>query len=158
MNLSFAIAPIGICALAATLVPSADQATAPPLSDQQRQQIVGRFATAITHDDHQGIIAVTTPDMTWTIPGDSVVSGRSVGRGAVLKLADTFANYSLTISVRELTFGADTVAVELHDTGRHNGKTLDEDIVNVLTISRDGKVSAVDANLGDVKQFDSYFS
>ena len=158
MKFSFAIAPIGICALAATLLPSAGQASVPPLTDQQRQQIVSRFATAITHDDHQGIIAVTTPGMTWTIPGDSVVAGRSVGRRAVLKLADTFARYSLTISVHELAFGTDTVAVELHDTGNHNGKTLDQDIVNVLTISGDGKVSAVDANLGDVKQFDAYFS
>jgi ketosteroid isomerase-like protein len=42
-------------------------------------------------------------------------------------------------------------------TGEHNGKKLDQDVVNALTI-RDGKVANVSANLSDVSAFDAYFS
>jgi len=157
MNLTSRIALVGAGVLGVALVPVAANAHSPQLTDQQRQQIVSRFATAIVHDDHRGIIANTTAGVTWTIPGTSAVSGRSVGQNAVLKLADTFAKFDLTISPRAFAFGVDTVAVELHDTGSHNGKALDQDVVNVLTI-RDGKVSSLSGNLADVQAFDAYFS
>lgn len=127
------------------------------LTDQQRKEIVSAFATAFVHDDHAGIVANATPDIVWTIPGASIVSGRAEGTDAVIRLADTLAQYQLNISVQGITYGVDTVAVRLHDSGEHNGKTLDQDVINVLTI-RDGKISSVTANLTDVSAFDTYFS
>jgi ketosteroid isomerase-like protein len=128
-----------------------------PLTDQQRQVIVNAFATAFVHDDHPGIVASATPDIIWTIPGASVVSGQTNGIDGVIRLADVLAQYDLHIAVQGMTFGMDTVAVKLHDSGEHNGKTLDQDVVNVLTI-RDGKVASVSANLSNVGAFDTYFS
>jgi uncharacterized protein len=55
-------------------------------------------------------------------------------------------------------FGRDTVAVELHDAGSHDGRTLDQDVVNVLNI-RDGEVANVEEHLADVSSFDdAYFA
>jgi hypothetical protein len=71
--------------------------------------------------------------------------------------AEASHQYGLDISVQGRTFGSDTVAVKLHNSGEHNGKTLDQDVVNVLTI-RGGKVASVSANLSDVSAFDDYFS
>ena len=45
-------------------------------------------------------------------------------------------------------FGRDTVAVELHDTGSHDGRIRDQDVVNVLNV-RDGE---------DVSSFDACFA
>jgi hypothetical protein len=56
---------------------------------------------------------------------------------AVTRLADVLAQYGVGIFVQGMTFGSDTVAVKLHDSGEHNGKT---------------------ANLSDVSAFDDYFS
>lgn len=44
--------------------------------------------------------------------------------------------------------GRDTVAVELRDTGSHDGRIRDQDVVNVLNI-RDGE---------DVSSFDACFA
>jgi ketosteroid isomerase-like protein len=129
----------------------------PGLTDQQRQAIVSAFATAIVRDDHAGIAANAAPDIVWTIPGSSVISGRTSGIDAVIRLADVLAQYGLHISVQGSSYGVDTVAVRLHDSGEHDGKTLDQNVVNVLTI-RDGKVTNVAANLTDVDAFDAYFS
>jgi uncharacterized protein len=52
-------------------------------------------------------------------------------------------------------FGRDTVAVELHDTVSHDGRTLDQDVVNMLNI-RDGEVANVEEHLADVSSFDAY--
>jgi ketosteroid isomerase-like protein len=127
------------------------------LITQRQQAIVSAFAAAIVHDDHVGIVAHATPDITWTIPGSSVVSGRATGIDEVTRLADTFAQYGLHITPMSLAFGSDTVAVTLHDTGEHTGKRLDQDVVNVLTI-RDDKISDVTAHLTDIDSFDAYFS
>lgn len=126
-------------------------------TDQIRQQVVGHFAAAFVHDDPVGIAAASTPDITWTIPGSSRVSGQRTGRDAVAALANDFATYDVHITVGAYTFGRDTVAVELHDTGSHDGQTLDQNVVNVLSI-RNGEVANVEEHLADVSAFDAYFA
>jgi len=54
-------------------------------------------------------------------------------------------------------FSRDTVAVEPHDTGSHDDRTLDQDVVNMLNI-RDGEVANVEEHLADVSSFDAYFA
>jgi uncharacterized protein len=54
-------------------------------------------------------------------------------------------------------FGRDTVAVELHDTGSHDARTLDQDVVNVLNI-RDGEVANDEGHLAHVSSFDACFA
>ncbi|SPM26668.1 hypothetical protein MTAB308_143 [Mycobacterium terramassiliense] len=153
-----ALAGSGIAMALVCVVPGGNSTAAPDDDQTQRQRtIVGAFATAIVHDDHAGIAEHATPDIVWTIPGSSVVSGRATGIDDVTRLADTFAQYGLHISPQGLAFGRDTVAVTLHDTGEHNGKRLEQDVVNVLTIRGD-KISEVTAHLTDIGSFDAYFS
>ncbi|BBZ46682.1 hypothetical protein MPRM_39630 [Mycobacterium parmense] len=155
-----ALAGSGMAVALACVVPG-PKSTASPDYDaaatQRQRAIVGAFATAIVHDDHAEIAGHATPDIVWTIPGNSVVSGRATGIDDVTRLADTFAQYGLHIAPQGFAFGRDTVAVTLHDTGEHNGKRLQQDVVNVLTISGD-KISEVTAHLTDIDSFDAYFS
>lgn len=148
---------LGLIVVSTAASPQSVAAPGDPTPTDQRRAIVSAFATAIVHDDHAGIAANATPDIVWTIPGSSVVSGRMSGVDAVTRLADVLAHYGLRIDVQGFAYGVDTVAVRLHDSGERNGVTLDQDVVNVLTI-RDGKVANVAANLADVDQFDAYFS
>ena len=151
---------IGAIVVVCSLVMCGDSAAAPDDSGsatQRQQSLVRAFAAAFVQDDHLGIAAHAAPDITWTIPGTSVVSGRASGIDEVTGLADTFAQYGLHITPKGLAFGRDSVAVTLHDTGQHAGKRLDQDVVNVLTI-RDDKISDVTAHLTDVDSFDAYFA
>lgn len=157
---SFAVTLAGVsvvgmasCGIAPSAATPKDDAPA----SQQQIAIVRAFATAVVHDDHAGIAENAAPDIVWTIPGDSEISGRATGIDDVIRLADTFAQYELHITPQGYTYGLDTVAVKLHDTGDHNGKRLDQDVVNVLSI-RDGKVASVTATLTDISSFDAYFS
>jgi uncharacterized protein len=155
-----ALAGPGI-AIALVCVVGGGNSTAAPDDEagatQRQRAIVGAFATAIVNDDHAGIAEHATPDIIWTIPGSSVVAGRATGIDDVTRLADTFAQYGLHISPRGMAFGRDTVAVTLHDIGEHNGKRLEQDVVNVLTIRGD-QISEVTAHLTDIGSFDAYFS
>ena len=55
-------------------------------------------------------------------------------------------------------FSRDTVAVELHDAGSRDDRTLDQDVVKMLNI-RDGEVANVEEHLADVSSFDdAYFA
>ena len=151
---------IGAIAVLCSVLTCGDSAAAPDgsgLTTGRQQSLVSAFAAAIVQDDHMGIAAHAAPDITWTIPGTSVVSGRASGIDEVTGLADTFAQYGLHITPKSSAFGRDSVAVTLHDTGEHAGKRLDQDVVNVLTL-RDDKVQDVTAHLTDVESFDAYFS
>lgn len=127
------------------------------LATQRQQVIVSAFAAAIVHDDHAGIAEHVTPDIVWTIPGSSVISGQATGIDGVIRLADQFAQYGLHISLQGYAFGRDTVAVRLHDNGEHNGNRIDQDVINVLAI-RDDKIESVTSHFTDVGSFDTYFS
>jgi uncharacterized protein len=119
---------------------------------------IGRFAHAFIHDDHAEIGALTTNDVAWSIPGHSRVSGEHRGQSGVIELADLLAQYGVRITLRAYTFGTDTIAVEIHDSGQQNGRSLDQDVVNVVSISEDCKVSRVEQHVADVSGFDTYFA
>ena len=141
------------------IAPSAASPEYDALAIQQQQQlaVVKDFATAVVCDDPIGIAQNAAPGIVWTIPGASAIAGQVTGIDDVIRLADTFSQYDLHISPQGFLFGINTIAVKLHDTGERNGKRLDQDVVNILTV-RDGKVATVTATLTDVSAFDAYFS
>lgn len=156
---SAAVTFAGVCIFGVTVCGIAPSAASPEddaLASQQ-QAVVSAFATAVVRDDHAGIAENAAPDIVWTIPGASAISGQAKGIDAVIRLADTLSQYELHIVPQGYLYGLNTVAVKLHDTGDRNGIRLDQDVVNVLTI-RDGKIASVTATLTDVSAFDAYFS
>lgn len=140
------------------IAPSAASPEGDAVAIQQQQlAVVKDFATAVVCDDPIGIAQKAAPGIVWTIPGASAIAGQVTGIDDVIRLADTFSQYDLHISPQGFLFGINTIAVKLHDTGERNGKRLDQDVVNILTV-RDGKVATVTATLTDVSAFDAYFS
>jgi ketosteroid isomerase-like protein len=126
------------------------------MNTSDKRDSVVRFATAVRNADRQALATAVATDVVWTIPGDSLISGKHVGPTAVHALATTLADHHYEISLQALTFGTVTVAVEIRGTGTHNGREIDVAVVNVLRLKGD-LISNIDTHFSNLEAVSTYF-
>ena len=97
-----------------------------------------------------------TDDVIWSIPGSSLVSGEAHGVKGIIERASHFAAYSVNIEILHVVFGYTGVALLLHNTGAHNGKTLDEHLTTVIHLDGD-RIKRLDTYISDVDMLNNYF-
>ena len=101
-------------------------------------------------------ISIMTDDVIWSIPGSSLVSGEAHGVKGIIERASHFAAYSVNIEILHVVFGYTGVALLLHNTGAHNGKTLDEHLTTVIHRHGD-RIKRLDTYISDVDMLNNYF-
>lgn len=128
-----------------------------PLHVDVARATVARFAGAVKAVDLAGIAEACTSDVVWSVPGGNAISGESRGHDGVGALAKMLRDFEYQINLVALTFGSETVAVEIRGTGTHDGRSIDVAVVNVLWF-RDGKVASVVTHFSDLDAVDAYFA
>jgi uncharacterized protein len=114
------------------------------------------FLASLRNRDWDLMRSLLADDVVWNLPGSSLISGRACGAEAVIFRARTIVSYGLTFTLRHLLFGAEGVALSLHNTARRRDQLLDEHLATVCKM-RDGKIGAIDTYLSDVDMVDAYF-
>ncbi len=112
--------------------------------------------TAFATQDRALLATLVHHDLVWMLPGDNPVSGDVVGVDGVFNRFAALAAYEVQISIEHVTVNARGVALILHNTGTHGGRTLDEFLVSVVTVA-DGKVARLETYLSDITQMNNYF-
>ena len=100
--------------------------------------------------------SITTEDIVWSIAGTSLVSGEARGVDAILKRSETLNRFGVSIKIEHVVYGLDDVALQHHNTGKHDGKVLDEHITTVCQL-RGRKIHRLDTFLSDVNMVNEYF-
>jgi uncharacterized protein len=126
------------------------------MSDTQRALTV-RFATALNTRDEQTLREICTPDVTWTIPGTTEVSGRNEGVAGLVAVEAALSPYGIRPQLEALLHGPDSVVALVHDTGDHRGRSLDIRVALHIQL-RDGKVAALVSHMSDLQAFDDYLA
>jgi len=124
--------------------------------DFTRNQIAQTFLTGLRDRDWDGLGAIMTEDIVWTLPGTSLISGRAVGVEAVLDRARTIVGFGLTFGLKHVLTGLEGVALSLNNTARRGDLVLDEHLATVFTF-RDGKVAGLATYLSDVAMVNAFF-
>ena len=70
-------------------------------------------------------------------PGPAWFPARPTALKGIIERASHFAAYSVNIEILHVVFGYTGVALLLHNTGAHNGKTLDEHLTTVIHLDGD---------------------
>jgi ketosteroid isomerase-like protein len=128
-----------------------------PMTDQERKQLATSFIEALRAGDAKGFHAIVTDDVVWTLPGTSSVSGIARGVEGILKRARTIIEYGTNLEVQHIVFGLEGVALLLHNTGKRNGRVLDEYLTTVCTL-RNGKIAHLDTYISDIEMVNAYFA
>jgi len=135
----------------------AEAKQAVPISDSEKQALATSFIEALRALDEKGFQKIMTDDVVWTLPGSSLVSGVAHGVTGILKRAQAIVDRNVTLEIMHVVLGHEGVALLLHNTGKRNGKVLDEYLTTVCTL-RDGKIARLDTYISDIPMVNAYFS
>ena len=120
------------------------------------QRLATGFLAGLIDHDFDRMHAALAPDATWSVPGDTDISGVARGADAVVARARAVASGGVTIALQYELAGWDRVAVLLHNTGRRGDTVLDEQVVIVFTTA-DGRITAAENLISDVPMLEAYF-
>ena len=127
------------------------------MTEADKKYLATTFITGLRTRDAGLLGSIMVDDVVWSLPGASLVSGEAQGVAGIIERATHFAAYALNIDILYVLYGYAGVALSLHNTGTHNGKTLDEHLTTVMTLTG-SKIKRLDTYISDVAMVDDYFS
>ena len=126
------------------------------MAESQKKDLAENFVKALANRDAALLSSITTEDTVWRIPGTSLVSGEARGVDAILKRAETLHRLGVSITLEHVVYGLEDVGLQHRNTGKHDGKILDEHITTVCHL-RGRKIHRLDTYLSDVNMVNEYF-
>jgi hypothetical protein len=126
------------------------------VTEQTKQDLAATFHRALTGRDWGLLSEIMSPEVSWTLPGDNVVSGTVHGIDGVIARAELIAGYGLTFTLDRILVSRDNVALGLHNTAERAGVVLDEHLATVCRL-RDGRIVEVETYLDDVDGMNAFF-
>lgn len=125
-------------------------------TEEIKEQLANKFLTGLKNRDWQLMRSALADDVTWTLPGTSLLSGPAVGADAVIKRANQLRDFGVMVQLNHILYGLDSVALSLHNTASRGELILDEYVAIVCDIT-DEKISRITTHLNDVEGINKFF-
>jgi len=129
------------------------------MTNDEKRTAALKFLSVLGKPDAAVLESVAAPDVVWSFPGSSLISGEARGVDAIMKRATIIAGHQVKVAVGHATFSrAGGISVILHNTAApRNERILDEHVCAVFTFA-DGKISRLDTYLSDVAMAEAFFA
>lgn len=133
---------------------------------QDNKDLVLGFISGMAQCNFEQLRAVLSPDVVWTIPGASLVSGPARGLPAVHRRCQIIHDYNVRLDFQHMLYSmhSDVVAAVLRNTGvRRTGYqgeavlSFNEDVTQVYHIGDDGKIRSITNFISDINNLNDYF-
>ncbi|AYL93892.1 nuclear transport factor 2 family protein [Mucilaginibacter celer] len=125
-------------------------------TEEIKEQLANKFLNGLRNRDWDLMRSALTDDVTWTLPGTSLLSGPAIGADAVIKRANQLRDFGVMVKLNHILYGLDSVALSLHNTASRGDLILDEYVAIVCDIS-DGKIVRIVTHLSDVEGINRFF-
>ena len=125
-------------------------------SEEIKEQLASQFLTGLKNRDWPLMRSALADNVTWTLPGTSLLSGPAIGADAVIKRAGQLRDFGVMLKLNHFLYGLDSVALSLHNTASRGDLILDEHVAIVCDIT-DGKISRIVTHLSDVEGINNFF-
>ncbi|WP_426581593.1 nuclear transport factor 2 family protein [Mucilaginibacter sp. R-33] len=125
-------------------------------TEEVKGQLANKFLTGLKNRDWELMRQALANDVTWTLPGTSLLSGPAVGADAVIKRAGQLRDFGVMVQLNHILYGLDSVALSLHNTASRGDLILDEQVAIVCDIT-DNKISRITTHLSDVEGINKFF-
>lgn len=74
-----------------------------------------------------------------------------------MKRARRIVEYGANVEIQHVVLGYEGVALLLHNTGKRDGRILDEYLTTVCTLCN-GKIARLDTYISDIEMVNAYFA
>ena len=125
-------------------------------TEEIKEQLANKFLTGLKNRDWDLMRSALDDDVTWTLPGTSLLSGPAIGANAVIKRATQLRDFGVMVKLNHILYGLDSVALSLHNTASRGDLILDQYVAIVCDIDND-KISRIVTHLSDVEGINRFF-
>jgi hypothetical protein len=133
---------------------------------QDNKDLVLGFISSMSKCNIAQMAAVLSPDVVWTIPGDSLVSGPAYGIDGIFQRCKMIHDYNARLDIQRMLYGPykNFIAAELRNTGirqigyQNRGVIeFDEHVMMLFHIGDDGKIKSITNYISDIVNLNNYF-
>ena len=100
--------------------------------------------------------SVLDDNVTWTLPGSSILSGEAAGAEAVIQRAGQLRDFGVRVELNRLLIGLHGVTLSLHNTASRGELLLDQQVAIVCKL-KGGKISGITTHLYNVERINAFF-
>lgn len=124
--------------------------------NEQKEALAKSFIKALKEHDWDLLRSIITDSVTWELPGNNLLSGKTVGIEAVLSLAKQIVSFGVSLELEHILIGNNGFALAIHNRAERNGYVLDEHLATVCIIQEE-KIAKINTYLSDIDGMDSFF-
>lgn len=122
-----------------------------------KQKIGENFLNALRSHNWDLMRTIMAPDIVWSLPGSSRISGEAHGVDAVIARCQIITSYGLNFALKHVLYGQFGFALSLNNTAKRDEHVLDEHLATVCSL-REGRISRIDTYLSDVPMANAFFA
>ena len=126
------------------------------MTDSAKKKIAEAFIAALRAGNKSALQVIMVDDVLWSLPGSSTMSGEASGVDAILKRSEILESFGVEIEIEHVVYGFRDVALHLHNTGKRDGRILDEHLTTVCHLDGD-KIRRLDTFISDVEMLNAFF-
>jgi len=139
-----------------TKQPSQLTSTNQLLTDLEKKTLAETFLHAVGIQNWDLLRSIITEDISWTLPGTSLISGEVNGQSAIIARAKQIANSGASLELKHILYGQYNVTLFVHNQASRGKLILDEYLATVCTIYN-GKISKIETYVSDVDGVNAFF-
>jgi hypothetical protein len=122
-----------------------------------KQQIAEKFLNALRSHNWELMRTLMDPDIIWSLPGSSRISGEAHGVDAVISRCQLITSYGLNFALKHVLYGQFGFALSLNNTAKCGGMVLDEHLATVCSL-REEQIGRIDTYLSDLPMANAFFA
>jgi len=126
------------------------------LTDLEKKTLAETFLHAVGIQNWDLLRSIITEDISWTLPGTSLISGEVNGQSAIIARAKQIANSGASLELKHILYGQYNVTLFVHNQASRGELILDEYLATVCTIYN-GKISKIETYVSDVDGVNAFF-
>ena len=126
------------------------------LTDLEKKKLAETFLHAVGTQNWDLLHSIITEDISWTLPGTSLISGEVNGVNAIITRAQQIASSGASLELEYILYGQYNVALFVHNQASRGELILDEHLTTVCTICN-GKISKIETYVSDVDGVNAFF-
>jgi uncharacterized protein len=127
------------------------------LTDLKNKKIAETMLTALKTKNWELFRSIIDPDISWTLPGESIISGEIKGADAIIRRAQQIVNHGVSMELKHILYGQYNFALSIHNQATKEKVILDEYLATVCTLYNE-KIVKIETFVSDVDGVNAFFT
>ena len=127
------------------------------LTDRNNKKIAETMLIALKTQNWEMFRSIIDTNISWTLPGVSIISGEIKGADAIIQRAQQIVNHGVSMELKNILYGQYNFALSIHNQATKGNLILDEYLATVCTLQNE-KIIKIETFVSDVDGVNAFFT